>query len=143
MAGLINAEEQRILDAITCKTAYTAETRYAALSTTTPTEAGATFTEPSAGAYARKALTAATWTAATGGDPSSTSYGAQITFNAATGGWGTLTHAGWFSVLTLGTGLPQFWMTLTQAKAVQTNDSVSFAANTFLVKLGDPIDVYT
>lgn len=143
MAGLINAEEQRIIDAITGKTAYTAETRYVGFSSTTPTETGTNVTEPTAGAYARKALTAATWNAATGGDPSSASYGAQITFNQATGGWGTLTHALIFSALTLGTGIPQFWMTLSQAKAVQTNDSISFATNTFKVDLGDPIDTYT
>ena len=142
MGGLINAEEQRMLDAWTGKTAYTAETRYVGVSTTTPTEAGATFTEPSAGGYARKALTAATWTAATGGDPSSTSYGAQITFAQATGGWGTLTHWGIFSVLTLATGLPQHWGTITQAKAVQTNDSLSFSANTLKIQLGDPPDVF-
>lgn len=142
MGGFINSEEQKMLDHWTGKTAYTPPTWYCAVSTTTPTETGTTFTEPSAGAYARKALTAATWTAATGGDPSSTSYGAQITFNQATGGWGTLTHFGLFSVLTLGTGLPLFWGTLTQAKAVQTNDSASFAANTLLVKLGDPPDTY-
>ena len=143
MGGLINAEEAKILDAITGKTAFTALTHYVGVSTSTPTEAGATFTEPSAAAYARKQITAATWTAATGGDPSSTSYGAQITFAAATGGWGTLTHFGLFSVATLATGLPIFWGTLTQAKAIQTNDSLSFSANTLFIKLGDPPDVYT
>ena len=142
MGGFINAEEQRLLDHWTGKTSYSVPTWYCAVSTTTPTEAGATFTEPSAGAYARKQVTAATWTAATGGDPSSTSYGAQITFNQATGGWGTLTHFGFFSALTLATGLPLFWGTLTNAKAIQTNDSASFAANTLLVKLGDPPDTY-
>ena len=142
MGGFTNSTEALVLDHFTGKTTFTAPTWYVGVSTTTPTEGAGSFTEPTAGAYARKALTAATWTAATGADPSSTSYGAQITFNQATGGWGTLTHMGLFSVLTLGTGLVQFWGTLTNPKAVQTNDSASFAANTLFVKLGDPPDTY-
>lgn len=142
MGGLINATEQALLDHFTGKTAYTAPTWYIGLSTTTPTETGGSFTEPSAGGYLRFQVTAATWTAATGGDPSSTSYGAAIAFAAATGGWGTLTHFGMFSVATVATGTVQFWGTLTNAKAVQTSDSASFAANTLKLELGDPTDTY-
>jgi hypothetical protein len=76
------------------------------------------------------------------GNPSSTSYGAVVTFNQATGGWGTVTHFGLFSVATLSTGLVRFWGTLDQSKAVQTSDTASFAANTLLLKLGDPPDTY-
>lgn len=130
------------LDAFTGKTAFSVPTYYVALSTTTPTESAGSFTEPSAGAYARFQITAATWTAATAGDPSSTSYGAVITFNQATGGWGTITHFGLFTVRTLSTGLIRFFGTLDQAKVVQTNDTASFAANTLLIKLGDPPDTY-
>ncbi len=141
MGGFVNSEEMKVLDHYTGKTAYTVPTWYAALSTSTPTEAAA-FTEPSAGAYARFQVTGANWTAATGGDPSSTSYGSTITFNQATGGWGTVTHFGLFSVATLSTGLVRFWGTLTNAKAIQTSDTASFAANTLLIELGDPPDVY-
>lgn len=142
MGGWINAEEQKILDHWTGKTAYTVPTWYAALSTTLPTETGTNFTEPVAGGYLRFQLTASNWTAATGGDPSSTSYGAVMAFPAATGGWGTLSYGGCFSVATPATGLPLFWFTLTNAKAIQTSDSASFAANVFKNELGDPPDVY-
>ncbi len=142
MGGFVNSEEMKVLDHYTGKTAYTVPTWYIALSTTTPTESSGTFTEPSNGGYIRFQVTAATWTAASGGDPSSTSYGAVITFPAATGGWGTVTHFGMFSVRTQSTGLVQFWGTLDQAKAIQTSDTASFAANTLLLKLGDPPDVY-
>lgn len=142
MAGFVNSEEMKVLDHYTGKTAYTVPTWYAALSTTTPTEGGGSFTEPSAGAYARFQLTGSNWTAATGGDPSSTSYGSTVTFNQATGGWGTVTHYGLFSVATLSTGLVRFWGTLTTPKAIQTSDTASFAANSMLIKLGDPPDTY-
>lgn len=142
MGGAVNSVEMALLDHMTGKTSYTVPTWYVALSTTTPTEGSGNFTEPSAGAYARFQITAATWTAASGGDPSSTSYGGAITFNQATGGWGTITHFGLFSVRTLSTGLVQHWGTLDQAKAVQTNDTASFAANSLLLKLGDPPDTY-
>lgn len=142
MGGFVNSEEMKMLDHYTGKTSYTVPTWYVALSTTTPTEAGATFTEPSNGGYIRQTLTAGTWTAATGGDPSSTSYGGAITFPVATGGWGTVTHFGLFSVATQSTGLVRFWGTLTNAKAIQTSDTASFAANTMLIQLGDPPDTY-
>lgn len=142
MGGAVNSVEMLLLDHFTGKTAYTVPTWYMGLSTTTPNESSGSFTEPVAGGYLRVALTAATWTAATGGDPSSTSYGGAITFPAATGGWGTVTHGGLFSVATPATGLVQFWATLTNAKAIQTSDTGSYAANTFLVKLGDPPDTY-
>lgn len=142
MGGFVNSEEMAQLDSFTGKTAYAAPTFYVGLSTTTPTEGAGTFTEPSAGAYARFQITGANWNAATAGDPSSTSYGAAIAFAQATGGWGTVTHFGLFSVKTLSTGLVRFWGTLTNPKAIQTSDSASFAASTLLAKLGDPPDTY-
>ncbi len=143
MGGWVNSVEMAILDDFTGKTAYTPPpTLYLALSTTVPTESSGNFTEPSNGGYIRPTLTAATWTAATGGDPSSTSYGATITFAQATGGWGTVTYFGLYSVKTQGTGLVQHWGTLSTPKAIQTSDTASFATNTMLLKLGDPPDVY-
>ena len=143
MGGFTNAVETAVLDDFTGKAAYTPPAAiYVGVSTTLPTEAGANFTEPSGGAYTRFPCTAATWTAATAGDPSSTSYGAQVTYPQATGGWGTLTHFGLFSVKTPSTGLPHFWGTLTVAKAIQTSDTASFAANTLFAKLGDPTDSF-
>jgi hypothetical protein len=142
MGGFVNSVEMKLLDHFTGKTAYTAPTWYVALSTTLPTEGSGNFTEPTNGGYIRPELTAGTWTAASGGDPSSTSYGGAITFAQATGGWGTVTYFGLFSVKTQTTGLAQFWGTLTTPKAIQTSDTASFAANTLFVKLGDPPDTY-
>jgi hypothetical protein len=132
----------KVLDAWSGKTAYTVPTWYVGLSTTTPTEGGGNVTEPSAGGYKRFQLTASNWTAATGGDPSSTSYGAAITFDQCTSSWGTVSHFGIFSVLTLSTGIVTMWGTLTSSKNIATNDTASFAANTLKLALGDPPDTY-
>ncbi len=143
MGGAVNSVEMSILDDFTGKAAYTPPaTLYVGLSTTVPTEGGGSFTEPSNGGYIRPTLTAATWTAATGGDPSSTSYGGTIAFAQATGGWGTVTYFGLYSVKTQSTGIVQWWGTLTTPKAIQTNDTASFAANALKLELGDPPDTY-
>lgn len=143
MGGFVNSEEMAQLESFVGKTAYTAPTLYVGLSTTTPNESAGGVTEPSAGAYARFQITGSTWTAATGGDPSSISYGAVITMPQATGGWGTVTHFLLYTVKTLSTGLVRAWGTLNQAKAIQTNDTASFAANTLKIMLGDPPDTYS
>ncbi len=142
MGGFVNSVEMAVLDHFTGKTSYTVPTWYVALSTTTPNESSGSFTEPSNGGYIRPTLTPATWTAATGGDPSSTSYGGAISFAQATGGWGTVSYFGLFSVKTQSTGLVQFWGTLTTAKAIQTNDTASFSANSLKIELGDPPDTF-
>lgn len=70
---------------------------YIGLSTGTITDAttGTTVTEPSsANGYARVTVAnnATNWPAATGTSPTAKKNGAVITFNEATGSWGTVTH---------------------------------------------------
>jgi hypothetical protein len=138
VAGPTDESEATLLDHYTGKQPYSVPTWYVGLSSTTPTDAGGSFTEPSAGGYQRVALTAASWTAATGGDPSSTSYGATLSFPVSTGGWGGLSHFGLFSQSTGGT--VQAWGTLSSALTVGTGDRPVFAANSLRVRLGDPPD---
>lgn len=122
-SGPADSVETALADHVSGKSTYTPPTWYAGLSTAEPSaDDGTGFTEPSAGGYARQALTPATWNAATGGDPSSTSYSEPIRF-AATGGWGVITHIGLFSVATVSTGLPLWWGTVTNLD-VQTNDTM-------------------
>lgn len=95
----------RFVDAFHGKTTYTAPSNiYAALSTTTPTVGGTNFTEPSTSgtAYARVAVTASSWAAASSGSAANTS---AIPFASATGaGWGDITHIGFFDSPTVGAG---------------------------------------
>lgn len=142
MAGFINALEQDVLDHVIGKATYTAPSNwYVGLSSTTPTEAGANFTEPGGGAYARVITTASSdWNSATAADPSVSDNSSVLTFTTATAVWGTMTHFGLFTGSSGGT--VQIWGALSTPRYVVTNDVASFAAGTLDVKMGDPGDSY-
>lgn len=141
MAGLISTLEAALLDHLLNDGAYTPPSNwFVALSTTTPTEAGGNFTEPSGNGYARVSTAAADWAAASAGDPSVKDNANAITFPQATGSWGTVTHFGLFTASSGGT--VQVWGALDVSKAVGNLDTVSFAVGALDVKLGDPSDPY-
>lgn len=102
-----------------------------AASTSTPTDAGANFTEPGAGvAYARIDLVAGNFLDATLANPSLLENGSALTFATATGaGWGTITHVGIFDALTTGNLL--LFYALTTARTINNGDTLSFAAGEF------------
>lgn len=106
---------------------------FIALSTTAPNEDGTGFTEPVGNGYARVSVSndGAGWGAAVSGDPSYKPNAATIAFPAATGSWGTITHAGIYT-LTSGGVLLNFF-TLDVAKPIDNGDTLSFAAGNFKV----------
>ncbi len=116
--------EAKVLDHVFGKTAYTMPTVYVGLSTADPLDTAAGLAEPTGGAYARVATSAATWNAATQGAPSSINNAAAITFPAATASWGTVTHFALFDAATAGNMLASG--ALTTAKAVGSGDTVKF-----------------
>jgi hypothetical protein len=144
MAGAVDTEEQAILNGIIQDPASAGyATLYIALSSTTPTEAGGNFTEPSGGAYARVSTTAADWGAASGTAPAVKSNTAVKTFPVASADWvagANLTHFGLFDASTAGN--LKWWGALTTAKPVLNGDTASFAAGALVLKLGDPTDTY-
>ena len=141
MAGFINSLEAAILDHVLNDGTYTPPANwFIALSTTTPTETGTNFTEPSGNNYARVSTAAADWSTASGADPSTKANANAITFPQASGSWGTVTHFGGFTASTLGT--VQWWGALTASKTIDANDTPSFAAADLVLKLGDPADSY-
>jgi hypothetical protein len=141
MAGFIDTLEQALLDHVLNDGTYTPPTNwFIALSTTTPTEAGGNFTEPSGNGYARVSTAAADWNAASGTAPASKTNANAITFPAATGSWGTVTHFGFFSASSGGT--VQIWGALDTSQAIASGSTPSFAAGQLAVKLGDPGDSY-
>jgi hypothetical protein len=144
MAGFTDATEQAILDGLFNDPAWAPPTTlYLALSSTTPTEAGGNFTEPSGGAYARVSTVAADWSAATGTAPASKTNTATKTFPTATANWASgsnLTHFGIFDASTAGNLV--CWGLLGTAKPVLNGDTASFAASALVIKLGDPSDTY-
>lgn len=141
MAGPIDAEEQAMLDGVFNDPAYAPPaTRYIGFSTTTPTDAGGNFTEPSGNNYSRIATTAADWSAASGTAPAVKTNTAALTTPVASGSWGTLTHFGIFD--SAATATLKWWGALTVSKAVGTNDTAQFAASQLTLQLGDPGDTY-
>lgn len=144
MAGFVDSVEQKLLDHFLTDPAYTPPaTMYLALSTTTPTEAGGNFTEPSTGSYARVSTAAADWSAASGTAPAVKTNTAVKTFPTATADWSSgsnMTYFGLFDASTAG-NLLAFGL-LGTAKPVLNGDTASFAAGALVLKLGDPADSY-
>jgi len=103
---------------------------YCALSTTTPTEAGTSFTEPSSGAYARVAITnnATNFPAASSGAKTN---GTAITFPESTASWGTITHIGFYNQAS--GGALYFWEALPTSKAVAANTTVYFSVGSLTI----------
>lgn len=130
--SLSDAFELEVLDAILGTSGLLPGTVYIALSTTTPTDAGANFTEPVGNAYARVAVTnnATQWPAAASAEKSNAN---AISFPTASGGnWGTVTHVGIFTAAGPG-GTPKIWGALDAPRAVNDGDLFQFPAN--LLKL--------
>jgi hypothetical protein len=144
MAGAVDTEEQAILNGVLQDPSYAGyATLWIALSTTTPTEAGGNFTEPSTGSYARVSTVAADWGAASGTAPAVKSNTATKTFPTATGDWSSgvnMTHFGLYDASTAGN--LKWWGALTTAKPVLNGDTASFAAGALILKFGDPGDTY-
>lgn len=144
MAGFTDATEQAILDALFTDPAWTPPTTlYLALSSTTPTEAGGNFTEPSGGSYARVSTVAADWSAASGTAPAVKTNTATKTFPTASASWvsgANLTHFGIYDASTVGNLL--CWGALGTAKPVLSGDTASFAASALVIKLGDSTDSF-
>lgn len=105
-------------------TTWAPATWYLGLTTTTPSDDGASFTEPSAGAYARVAVTndAVNFPAATTvSGVTSKKNGAKLTFANPTGLWGLISHFGWFTALTGGT--PEYTFPLDTPITVQSGNT--------------------
>lgn len=148
MAGFTDATERGLLDYFVAT--YGATTKYIGLSSTTPTEAGGNFTEPSSGSYARVSTTAADWSAASGTAPAVKTTTAVKTWPTATADWvsgADLTYVGLFDASTAGNllafGLLVVPGTATPApKPVLNGDTASLAAGAIRLLLGDPADTF-
>lgn len=118
--------ENKILDHILGKTAYTMPAVYVGLFTAAPSESGGG-TEVSGGSYARKSTVGADWNAASGGSSSNAN---AIVFITPTGSWGTITHYGIFDAASGGNLLR--YAVLTASKTIGSGDPVSFPAGSIV-----------
>ena len=131
----VDTIEQALLDHFFADGVYTPETAGTldlALSTTTPTDAGANFTEPVGNGYAKVDIPIASMGAASGTAPAEKSNSSALTFPQASGSWGTITH---FGVMNAG-GTVLAWGALTTPKAVASGDTASFAIGALDFRLG-------
>lgn len=127
--------ENKLLNEVVGKTAYTMPTAYIALLTAVPDDAdtGATLTEPSTGdGYARITTSGASWAAASGG---STSNAAILTSATATGDWGTILAIALVDSATVGAGNVLVWGELATSKTVLSGDSLTFAVGDLVITL--------
>jgi hypothetical protein len=123
--------ENKILDHVLTATSYSAPaTRYLALFTA---DTGLETNSPSAEvstsstAYVRKAVTFA---AASGG---SSATNATVTFDAATGNWGTITHVAVMDASSSGNVL--FYGAVTTSKTIETGDTFQVTSGNLTISL--------
>jgi hypothetical protein len=127
MAEMSNYLENALINATLRNTSYTSPaTVYVSLHTADPTDAG-TGTEVSGGSYARKS---ATFAAPSNGVSASS---ADVTFDQATGSWGTITHIGIWDALTTGNLL--YHTPLTTSKTIDSGDIFKIASGSLTVTL--------
>ena len=122
-----NYLENALINATLRATTFTSPaTVYVSLHTADPTDAG-TGTEVSGGSYARKSATFAS--------PSNgvSSTSADVTFDQATGDWGTITHIGIWDNSSSGNLL--YHTPLSASKAIATGDIFKIASGSLTVTL--------
>lgn len=127
MAEMSNYLENALINATLRATTFTSPAAvYVSLHTADPTDAGSG-TEVSGGSYARKSATFAS----PSNGASATS--ADVTFDQATGSWGTITHIGIWDALTTGNLL--YHTPLTTSKTIDTGDIFKIASGSLTVTL--------
>lgn len=121
-----NTGEDLVLDTMFEVAGY-----YMFLSTADPGEDGAGLAEPAGNGYARVAISAATWNAASGG---SKTNALEIAFPAATGDWGICTH---FGVATASSGgSVVISAALTASKTITSGQTPRFPASSVTLTQG-------
>lgn len=131
MSAASNYLENKILDHVLTATAYTQPSRYIALFTASPGEAGSFTNEISTSgtAYARQAVTFA---AASSG---SSATNATVTFPTATANWGTITHVAVVDGATAGAGNVLFYGAVTTSKQIDTGDTFQISSGNLTISL--------
>jgi hypothetical protein len=128
MGSFANYLENKLLDHVVGKTSYTMPTAYIALCTADPTDAGSgggMNEVADANNYARKSTAGGDWNAASGGAIDNAN---AITFNQASGSWGTVTHFAIVDSATHGAGNMLAHGALGASKTIDSGDTPEFAA---------------
>lgn len=122
MGSFADYLENKILDHVSGKTAFTMPTAYVGLSTADPLDNATGLAEPSGNGYARVATAGADWNAASGGAIDNAN---DITFPEASGSWGTCTH---FAIFDAASGGNMLWHgTLASSKLIESGEIAKFS----------------
>lgn len=134
MSAASNYLENKVLDHVLRNTAYSQPSGlWLGLFTNTSgnaatnLEAGTLTDEVSGNGYARKTVAFA---AASGG---TTASSATVTFDAATGNWGSITHVAVMDAETAGNVL--FWGAVTSAKTIESGDQFQVSSGNLTISL--------
>ena len=129
LSAASNYLENKILDHVLTATSYSQPSRYLALYTASPGEAGSHASEVSTSgtAYARQAVTFAA--AASG----SSATNATVTFPTATANFGTITHVAVMDASTSGNVL--FYGAVTTSKTIETGDTFQVSSGNLTISL--------
>lgn len=142
MAGFTDIAEQKILDHFFTDPAWVPPaTWYVGVSSTPILDDGTGATEPSGGAYARIATTAADWSAAASTAPAAKTNTANLSFPMATADWlagVSLTYFGIWDAATVGNVYCAGPLTI--ARPILNGDTATFSAGLLVVRLGDSTD---
>ncbi len=130
MGGFGGYLEDRVLDHIFGKAGYTPPTIYVALSTADPLDDGSGLSEPSGDGYSRAQTSAADWSAACSG---TTENAGAVTFNEATGEWGSITHFALMDAASGGNML--IYGALDVSRSIGSGDQPEFAAGSLQISL--------
>lgn len=121
--------ENKVLDHVLGNTTFTQPANlYLGLFTAdTGLESNSPSAEVSGGSYARKSVS---FGAASSG---SAATDATVTFDAASGNWGTITHVAVMDALTSGNVL--FWGAVTTSKTIETGDTFQVSSGNLTISL--------
>ena len=131
--SLSDRAERYLLEHMVGKNSWTMPTAYVALCTDgpgDPASGGGINEVANANNYARKSTAGADWNVASGGQIDNAN---AITFNQASGSWGTVTHFALVSSETYGEGYVIGWAALTTEKSIGDGDTPSFAAGALVI----------
>ena len=131
MGSFTDYSENKVLELIVGKTAFTTPAACLGLSTTTVTDAGGNVTEPNSNAgYARNVTSGAAWSAGSGG---TITNAVTVGFATANSAWGTIVDFTMCDSLALGN--VTLYGTLSASKTIAVGDNCAFAPGALVFTL--------
>lgn len=126
MGSFGNYAENKILELLVGKTAFSTPTAYIAASTADPTDDASGIAEPSGNGYARVSTAGGDWNSASGGSITNAN---AISFPESSGSWGTITHLAIYDAATNGNMIAHG--ALDSSQAIATGEILRVPAGSF------------